>query len=339
MSFYDYFLYEKFKTLADGYRWTIEFLIGWKKFMGSFLEIRILNQISQHSQGKMALKFWLKARDVAIGLKGLGSSPFTPSTDEIHLQTSDVKAFTDALFTNSSMPTKVLIWLENENQFLASLNQTSLGDLPIKKLSYQLGPGFVSVSYLLEYILRDYLPGKKRYINMLCKPKPYLSNENFDKGSQVTKNSNDKDSLFNESQNSAQLQLTQEKINVDRENRDFYGGKKNGETLKCENLGILDKKEIRGKLRKAIKLMNTEMEDKRVGISRVLGLLRVVDPVNDNAIGRVSRLRDFFWGVLGTGLGKAERERLIENFGYKDFELLDKGTTLDSNLFSNFSTA
>lgn len=83
----------------------------------------------------MALKFWLKARDIAINLKGLCGSHNWISTDDIHLQTSDVKAFTDALFTNSSTPTKVLIWLENENQFLASLQQTSPGDLPIKKLS------------------------------------------------------------------------------------------------------------------------------------------------------------------------------------------------------------
>jgi threonine/homoserine/homoserine lactone efflux protein len=83
----------------------------------------------------MALKFWLKAREIAIGLKGLRSSPNWISTDDIHLETSDVKAFTDALFTNSSMPTKVLMWLENESQFLASQKQTSRGNLPIKKLS------------------------------------------------------------------------------------------------------------------------------------------------------------------------------------------------------------
>lgn len=53
----------------------------------------------------------------------------------------------------------------------------------------------------------------------------------------------------------------------------------------------------------------------------------------------MSRLRGLLWEIFGTGLGKAERERLVENFGYKDFELLDKGTKLDSNLFSNFSAA
>lgn len=245
MSFYDFFLYEKFKTLADGYQWTIEFLVGWKKFIGSFLEIRILNQISQHSQGKMALKFWLKARDVAIDLKGLRGSPTPPSTDDIHLQTSDVKAFTDALFTNTSTPTKVLIWLKTENQFLSSLSQTSPPSPQIKYLSSQLSPISVSLSYLLEYILRDYLPHKKRYIDILCQPKNYhnLPCKNPDKGSQRTKNSieeNDKDSLLNESQNSLKLQAIKGKF--DRENGDFCRGKDGG------------------KLWKEIKVMNREME-------------------------------------------------------------------------------
>jgi hypothetical protein len=231
MSFYDFFLYEKFKTLADGYQWTIEFLVGWKKFMGSFLEIRILYQISQHSQGRMALKFWLKARDVAIDLKGLRGSPTPPSTDDIHLQTSDVKLFTDALFTNTSTLTKVLIWLKTENQFLSSLSLTSPLSPQIKFLSSQLSPNSVSLSYLLEYILRDYLPHKKRYIDNLSQPKQCHS-------------------LIG-SQNSIQLKAIKGKF--DRENGDFCRGKDGG------------------KLWKAIKVMNREMEEKRVGLSRVLG--------------------------------------------------------------------
>ena len=94
-----------------------------------------MNQISRHHEGKLALKFFIKAREIAINLKELGDSPAKPSTDDILLKTSDVKAFTDALFTNSSMPRKVLVWLQTENQFLADLVQTSPGDLPIKRLS------------------------------------------------------------------------------------------------------------------------------------------------------------------------------------------------------------
>lgn len=70
-------------------------------------------------------------------------------------------------------------------------------------------------------------------------------------------------------------------------------------------------------------------------------MLRVVDGVNDEGVGRVEGLRGELWGVLGGGLRGVlgGREGGGERFGWKEFELLDGGSRLESGLFSKFSAA
>lgn len=87
--------------------------------------------------------------------------------DRIFLDRSKVVQFCDELFVGGSDANKVWRWLQQENRHIEELKLNCRELDGVKLLSDHISSEEVSLSYLLEYVLKDFLPYRKRYINRL----------------------------------------------------------------------------------------------------------------------------------------------------------------------------
>jgi hypothetical protein len=166
LEFYDAYLYNKFKNRRDGHQYTIEFLVSWVKFYQDSLEVRLVHQLAHSAEFSDAVKFLIRARKVAMTINGL--DPGGPwSSDKIFLDRKGIANFCDELFGPGSDSDKVWKWLQQENRHFHDIQHTAQDLDGVQLLSGHIDSERVSLSYLLEYVLKDFLPDKKRYINKL----------------------------------------------------------------------------------------------------------------------------------------------------------------------------
>lgn len=166
-DFYDEYLFNKYGLKRrNGHQYTLEFLISWIRYYQDYLEIRLIHLLSISSDFTSALKFLMKARKIATDINSQENYS-SVSCDKIYFDKSKVVQFCDELFGPGSDSNKVWRWLQQENRHLIELKLNCQELDGVKLLSDHISSEEVSLSYLLEYVLKDFLPNRKRYINRL----------------------------------------------------------------------------------------------------------------------------------------------------------------------------
>ena len=217
-DFYDFFLFEKFSTLYDGYRFTVEFVVSSQKFTHELLEVKIQYQLVELNEPKDAISFWLRSKKIAEGQINTNSL----SCDKMLLNQQDMKLFCDRIFNNSSTQNKIFEWIKNENSYLKDQRDMNSNNPQIRKLSEQIGPNFVSVTYFLEYLQKDHLFDKKRLINCINDQDTQLTPEDIGKNTQQMTNFN---LLLNDTNSKLCGCEGKENIQFDKENNHFESNK------------------------------------------------------------------------------------------------------------------
>jgi len=69
------------------------------------------------------------------------------------------------MFGKGSDSEKVWKWIQQENKHIQDIFAVHPNLDGVRLLDGHISEREVSLSYLLEYVLKDYLPEKKRYIN------------------------------------------------------------------------------------------------------------------------------------------------------------------------------
>ena len=85
--------------------------------------------------------------------------------DKITLHIEEIKSICEKLFGNSSLNKKIIKWIENENTQILNLSIMNKSNEQIESLKKHIKKSHVSASYLLEYLLIEFLPSDKRWID------------------------------------------------------------------------------------------------------------------------------------------------------------------------------
>ena len=177
-DFYDVFLYEKCKERKEGHHFTMEFLASWRKWLHTSLEIRLVNEILDNEERfREGLKFLLKCKKIIAQLKRMDKTQtYSFDSDKMYLYHKDIVHFCEKMLGVNSDPRKLIKWLKIETRKIQELNDLTAYKEEVSLIKDQISPDKVSLSYLLEFLMKDYLSDQKRYIERMQEIKSQTMN-------------------------------------------------------------------------------------------------------------------------------------------------------------------
>ena len=372
MDFYDSYTYNKFKSRSEGHQYTIEFLISWIRYYQDHLEIRMLHQLCMLDNPVDALKFMMKARKAACKINDIPpSNAMSQSADEIFIDKPGVVKWCDELFGVGSDSAKVWKWLQQEYKHLRHLSNTNPDLDGIKLLSGHITPDSISLSFLLEYVLKDFLPDKKRYINRLYEYSkqmddklgetksglPTADNENTEGGSSFPEKNLD---YFNYNSANPKIDAIMLYPNLqfdyDSPKKHNHRGSYASNCKKCNhehkylstpNLNSQSpadgKEEVFGirfkrrKLLRDISKMTKDLMHRKMALSKALALCRSLEPQNIECKRRILFIQRNLAMILNDKncVPQQEKNKLLESVGMDSFEPYDNNF-VQQKLFKDF---
>lgn len=282
------------------------------------------------------------------------------SSDKIFLERMDVLKLCDSLFGSGSVPDKVWDWLQKENSHLKELKHINLNKEGIRFLSAHLTRDRVSLSYLLEYLLKDFLKNQKRHIQRLesleklkstqhdipIKPRMNNSSQKSPSGDDMhnsATNPNNMASIGNDFVDSHGMQYESVHYNVNAHKINCIKCKWEAKDLSSPNfknfgpdVDSFGLKEQKKKVNNEIDKMVNDMAGKKAALAKALALLRVIDPFEIGAYRKVNDIKNVLRKI--ENLGQVDDEslnKLSEIIGKDGDDLLANGSHLKTNLYDD----
>ena len=322
LDFYDSHLYEKFKNRREGHQYTLEFLVSWIKFYQDSLEVRLIHQLSTSTDFVDAIKFLLKARKVAIAINNLDPAG-SWSSDKIFLDRKAVVNFCDELFGSGSDSEKVWKWLQQEYRHFQDLKYSSTDTDGVKLLVGHIKSDEVSLSYLLEFVLKDFLPARKRYINKLYgvdKTSAGPVTEDASPSKQIHANNsidvplNNDHSVYDSPADNYMLYGTNDPNSNKKNGVKFENDARYFSTPNLHQNGnnddVLGMRFRRKKMVQEISKLSKNMNNKRVALVKALSLCRIIDPINVQTKKKAYDMKSIIANVSNVVLDNKSKNRI-----------------------------
>ena len=362
-TFFDHFQFERFRNRSEGYQWTIEFLVSHNKYYLENLEVRIITELLEAENCFDSIKFQLKAREVAMEIKEVDVKSAWPC-DKLFLEKLDVLKLCDNLFGSGSLPDKVWDWLQKENLHLKELKVINLNRQEVKLLSAQLSPHRVSLSYLLEYLLKDFLKNKKRYIQRLDDLEHSRKSQQHDTPSKpITNGASQQSPARNELYNSSYFPNNMASTRMDEPmygSVNYYESEQHHNVTphkisckKCKwdakhhqstpnlvglraDVDQFGARQRKKKLFREINIIQQNMANKKSALAKALALLRVIDPLEVGAHRKVMNMRNILKQISNLGnIAPEYMDKLYEIIGKDGDDLLGNGSHLKDNMYED----
>jgi hypothetical protein len=220
----------------------------------------------------------------------------------------------------------------------------------------------VSLSYLIEYVLKDYLPSKKRYINRLFEIDS-RARDSYQPGTHGPYSPSKIESMNmplydtqparSQSKHRPKNGHTDnfdpfESLESPRRSRSPLGGMATQGNRYFSTPNLLNRNPnddaMRGQESKKqrmlaeIKKIVRDMVSKKKGLSKALGLSRVIDPLLNDGKKRTGDMRDTLSRVSNTVLDQETQNRLMDYMGVDSLDS-SNDDLLKENLYKEFLSA
>lgn len=174
-AFFDQYLYKKFgQKKTESYEFTLELMTSYQRYFSYTLECRVLTSLLSKSQqeSKEALTFYLKSRSLVEKiLYSTNGNRVQLSADKCYLTKSEVLDYITRLLKDANMSKRIWGWLKQEEVFLKEVNYYKLDTSGLAEnlqVFFKDDGSLVGISYLLEFLFKNYLPGNGRLVIELC---------------------------------------------------------------------------------------------------------------------------------------------------------------------------
>ena len=370
-DFYDSYTFKKYKDRFEGHQFTIEFQVSWIVYYQDYLEVRLVHLICLSDNFAEALKFMLKGRKAACKILEINpSTGMSMSADEIFIDKPGVLKWCDELFGIGSDSQKVWKWLQQEYKHLRYLSNTNPGMDGIKLLNGHITPNSLSLSYLLEYVLKDFLPDRKRYINRLYDFSKQMEDKHGDTNTGLPSGDNGtrdpsvrekNQDFFNYSsanpkvdtymlnpnlqfdcdspkkhkhQGSLAHSSSCKKCNIESNYYSEPNLNSQGSGTKDDGFGVRHR---RRKLLRDISKMNKDLIHKKIAIAKALALCRAIEPLNVDCKKKIIFIQRQLANLLNDSgvVPPEDRKKFLESCGMDTFEPYDKRYAMEK-LFKDF---